>query len=202
MTRSSMVVPLASRVTAVVIVATVVVAGCSGAAATVKPSSATASRAPSLAPSASTRPSASTSAEPSASGAGVASAQPSIVAGSGLQLPVADPAPALKIAEVAGIGKVLADEHGMVLYTDAQDPTDSSACIETCATTWHPFAVEPGATVPAASGISGVVGTITRPDGTSQLTYDGHPLYFYHYDPKPGTAKGVGIDPDWTVATP
>ena len=194
MSRSIPVVPLASRVTAVVLVAAFAVAGCSSATATARPSTATASRGPSTAPSA--------SAQPSASGAAESSAAPSLSAGNGEQLPVADTTPALKIAEIAGLGKVLANENGMVLYTDKQDPADSSACIETCATTWRPFAVEPGATVPAATGISGKVATIVRPDGTSQLTYDGSPLYFYHYDPKPGTAKGVGVSPDWSVATP
>ena len=198
MPRSIPVGPLASRATAVVIVAAVVVAGCSTATASPKPTSAAASPGTSAAASVPARP----SGAPSSSAAAAASAGPSIVAGPGLRLPVPDPAPALEIAQVAGIGKVLANEHGMVLYTDAQDPKDSSSCIEACTETWHPFAVAPGVTVPAVSGLTGPIAAITRPDGTSQLTYDGKPLYFYHYDPKPGTAKGVGVDPDWTVATP
>ena len=48
--------------------------------------------------------------------------------------------------------------------------------------------------VTAGSGVTGMLGTITRPDGTTQATYDGHPLYTYAGDSAPGQAKGNGLN--------
>jgi hypothetical protein len=59
-----------------------------------------------------------------------------------------------------------------------------------CATYWPP--VKGPAT--AGSGVTGTLGTITRPDGTTQATYDGHPLYTYLGDTAPGQAKGNGLN--------
>ena len=46
----------------------------------------------------------------------------------------------------------------------------------------------------AGSGVTGKLGTITRTDGTTQVTYDGHPLYTYAADTAPGQAKGNGLN--------
>jgi hypothetical protein len=48
--------------------------------------------------------------------------------------------------------------------------------------------------VTAGSGVTGTLATITRPDGTTQATYDGHPLYTYVADTAPGQAKGNGLN--------
>jgi hypothetical protein len=45
-----------------------------------------------------------------------------------------------------------------------------------------------------ASGVTGTLGTITRSDGSTQVTYDGHPLYTYVSDTAPGQAKGNGVN--------
>ena len=76
------------------------------------------------------------------------------------------------------------------MYWFAPDTSTSSKCTGSCATFWPP--VKGPAT--AMSGVSGTLGTITRPDGTTQATYDGHPLYTFVKDTAPGQAKGNGVN--------
>jgi predicted lipoprotein with Yx(FWY)xxD motif len=193
--------PLASRVAAIASLTAVVVAACSGSSATRVPTTA-ASAAPSAHASASAAaPSASAgaSAAPSSSAGAGTSAAPS----EGLGIPVADAHAGLTVVTVAGTtGKVLADENGMVLYTDKADPSDTSGCVGECAKTWPPFVITDGEKVATTGTIPGKISSVIRPDGTSQVTYDGSPLYFYYEDPKPDISKGVGIDPDFALAHP
>ena len=84
--------------------------------------------------------------------------------------------------------KVLTNSQGMVLYWFVPDTSTASNCTGACATYWPPVT---GA-VTEGSGVTGTLGTITRPDGTTQATYDGHPLYTYVGDTAPGQAKGNG----------
>ena len=83
---------------------------------------------------------------------------------------------------------VVTNSKGMTLYWFAPDTSTTSKCTGACATYWPPV-VGP---VTAGSGVTGTVGVITRPDGTMQATYDGHPLYTYVGDTAPGQAKGNG----------
>jgi predicted lipoprotein with Yx(FWY)xxD motif len=176
------------------VIASIAVAGCSGAAATASPrATSRATSAPSAAPSASMGASASPATSPGTS----ASASPE-----GLFIPVPDPSPELTVVTVAGVGKALADENGMLLYADKQDPPDSSGCIGECATTWPPFVVAAGTTIQAGPGVKGTIDTVVRPDGTLQVRYAGDPVYFYQLDPKPGVAKGPGVDPNWILMKP
>jgi predicted lipoprotein with Yx(FWY)xxD motif len=96
---------------------------------------------------------------------------------------------ALKAASVGGT-QVLTNSKGFVLYWFAPDTSSTSNCTGSCATYWPPVA---GAAT-AGSGITGTLGTITRSDGTKQVTYDGHPLYTYAGDSAPGVAKGNGLN--------
>jgi predicted lipoprotein with Yx(FWY)xxD motif len=87
-------------------------------------------------------------------------------------------------------GKVLTNAKGLTLYWYAIDTANKSNCNGKCATFWPP--------VPASTKVSGVslpgkFGSITRSDGSKQLTYDGHPLYTFVEDTAPGTDKGNGI---------
>jgi predicted lipoprotein with Yx(FWY)xxD motif len=86
--------------------------------------------------------------------------------------------------------KVLANSAGFTLYWFAPDTPATSKCTGSCATFWPP--VKGPAT--AGSGVTGTLSTITRPDGTTQATYDGHPLYTYAGDTAPGVAKGNGLN--------
>jgi predicted lipoprotein with Yx(FWY)xxD motif len=85
---------------------------------------------------------------------------------------------------------VLTNAKGFTLYWFGPDTPTTSKCTGSCATYWPP--VKGPAT--AGSGVTGTLGTITRPDGTTQATYDGHPLYTYLGDTAPGQAKGNGLN--------
>ena len=83
---------------------------------------------------------------------------------------------------------VLTNSAGFTLYWFAPDTSTTSKCTGSCATYWPP--VKAPAT--EGSGVTGKLGTITRSDGSRQVTYDGHPLYTYVGDTAPGQNKGNG----------
>ncbi len=85
---------------------------------------------------------------------------------------------------------VLTNSAGFTVYWFAPDTSTTSKCTGSCATYWPP--VKGPAT--AGSGVTGTLSTITRPDGTTQATYDGHPLYTYAADTAPGQNKGNGLN--------
>jgi len=87
-----------------------------------------------------------------------------------------------------GSQQVVVDSSGMTLYWFAIDTPTKSNCSGQCATFWPPVK----GPLTAGSGVTGTLGTITRSDGTTQATYDGHPLYTYVGDKSPGQATGNG----------
>jgi predicted lipoprotein with Yx(FWY)xxD motif len=95
----------------------------------------------------------------------------------------------LTVKTIAG-QQVVTNSAGFTLYWFAPDTSTTSKCTGSCATYWPP--VKGPAT--AMSGVTGKLGTITRSDGTTQATYDGHPLYTYAADSAPGQAKGNGVN--------
>jgi predicted lipoprotein with Yx(FWY)xxD motif len=99
-------------------------------------------------------------------------------------------------------GSSLAGEGGLTLYTKADDTPTTSTCSGGCATTWPPFTVEAGEEVTPGEGVTGTIGTITRDDGSLQVTYNGHPLYYYQGDAQPGDATGQGLGGVWFIADP
>jgi predicted lipoprotein with Yx(FWY)xxD motif len=86
--------------------------------------------------------------------------------------------------------QVLVNSAGYTLYWFAPDTSTTSKCTGSCVTYWPP--VKGPAT--AGSGVTGTLGTITRSDGTTQATYDGHPLYTYVGDHAPGQTNGNGLN--------
>ena len=101
-------------------------------------------------------------------------------------------APAASALETTRIGgvTVLTDASGLTVYWFAPDTATMSRCTGLCARNWPPV---PGP-VTAGPGVPGTLGTITRPDGTLQATWDGHPLYTASLDTAPGQAKGNNVD--------
>ena len=95
----------------------------------------------------------------------------------------------LKTTTIGGT-QVLTNSAGLTLYWFAPDTSTTSKCTGSCATYWPP--VKGPAT--AGSGVTGTLSTITRSDGTTQATYDGHPLYTYVADTAAGQAKGNGLN--------
>ena len=96
---------------------------------------------------------------------------------------------ALSMTTINGTA-VVTDSKGMTLYWFVPDTSSASKCTGSCATYWPPVT----GPVTAGSGVTGTLGVITRPDGTMQATYDGHPLYTYVGDSAPGQAKGNGLN--------
>ena len=79
---------------------------------------------------------------------------------------------------------------------------DTSACTdEECTAEWLPLTTE-GAPVAGAGAIQNMLGTITRDDGTMQVTYNGWPLYLSSGDNAAGTANGQAVDSVWFVISP
>ena len=97
-------------------------------------------------------------------------------------------------ASSATLGSYLTGPNGMTLYTYASDTPGTSMCTETCATSWPPLTLAVGGQATAGSGVSGTLGTITRADGTMQVTLDGMPLYYWVGDSKPGDTTGDGVN--------
>ena len=94
------------------------------------------------------------------------------------------------------LGVILVDHSGATLYRYTPDGTGKSTCTGGCAAAWPPVTVPAGtARVMAGSGIpAGDLGTITRPDGTTQVTYKGMPLYRYAGDTAVGRRPGRGSE--------
>jgi len=95
-------------------------------------------------------------------------------------------------------GDVVTTAAGMTLYLFTPDTATTSACTGACATTWPPFT---GPAVGGAGLDATQFGTITRDDGSTQVTYFGHPLYLYAGDAQPGDANGHGSGGNWFALT-
>jgi predicted lipoprotein with Yx(FWY)xxD motif len=98
-------------------------------------------------------------------------------------------------------GEYLVNTNGMALYTYASDTSGVSNCTGTCATTWLPYTVASGTSLTEESSVTGTLATITRSDGTTQVTYNGAPLYTYSGDTGSGQTNGVGMS-GWALAAP
>jgi predicted lipoprotein with Yx(FWY)xxD motif len=93
------------------------------------------------------------------------------------------------LGNAADLGMVLVNSKGFVLYDFHKDKGTASACYGECATVWPPLLTE-GEPQPSNGASASMLGTTKRKDGTTQVTYNGHPLYTYVTDKKPGEAKG------------
>jgi predicted lipoprotein with Yx(FWY)xxD motif len=90
-------------------------------------------------------------------------------------------------------GTVLTNGSGRAVYLWVKDTGPMSNCNGACAGAWPPVTTTATATA-AGSAKASDIGTITRSDGTKQVTYDGHPLYYFSGDSGAGTATGQGSD--------
>jgi predicted lipoprotein with Yx(FWY)xxD motif len=118
------------------------------------------------------------------------------------------PNAASEAAEVAvansALGRILVDGGGRTLYLFEKDTSTASTCVGACASFWPPLTT---AGTPSASegALAGKLGTTERSDGKTEVTYDGHPLYYYVGDTKAGDTTGQGLDlfgAEWNVLTP
>jgi predicted lipoprotein with Yx(FWY)xxD motif len=101
-------------------------------------------------------------------------------------------------ASTPNFGVVLTGPNGMTLYTHAGDSATTSTCTGSCATAWPPL--ETTSQPMAGTGVTGQLGTLTRADGATQVTYGGMPLYYWQGDAKAGDVTGNGVE-GFSVAT-
>ena len=90
-------------------------------------------------------------------------------------------------------GSFLTDGTGRAVYLWMKDSMDKSACSGACAGAWPPVPAT-GKVTASGGATASDLGTITRSDGTKQVTYDGHPLYYFAGDSGPGQTSGQGSD--------
>jgi predicted lipoprotein with Yx(FWY)xxD motif len=101
-------------------------------------------------------------------------------------------------------GTFLAGPSGRSLYLWKADGSGMSNCTGSCATLWPPLTTK-GKPTTSHGAAAGDLGTITRPDGTTQVTYKGHPLYYYAGDTGSGQTNGQGnngFGAKWWLVTP
>jgi predicted lipoprotein with Yx(FWY)xxD motif len=98
----------------------------------------------------------------------------------------------VKVTDTDDLGKVIVESKGMTLYDFHKDKGTTSSCYGACADAWPPLLT--GGKPKAMGGAeSSLLGTTKRKDGTTQVTYNGHPLYGFVEDKKPGETNGNDV---------
>jgi predicted lipoprotein with Yx(FWY)xxD motif len=91
------------------------------------------------------------------------------------------------------LGQILVDAKGHSLYLFEQDKGTASTCYGACASLWPPLTVS-GSPKAGAGIAASKLATTKRKDGQAEVTYNGHPLYYYAGDQKPGDTTGEGLN--------
>ena len=102
------------------------------------------------------------------------------------------------------LGRILVDSRGRTLYLFKKDTKRKSRCSGACATFWPPVTVS-GKPTTGHGARASKIGTIKRSGGKRQVTYNGHPLYRFVMDKKPGNTNGEGVTAfgaRWFVVSP
>ena len=102
------------------------------------------------------------------------------------------------------LGTFLVGPNGKTLYLFEKDKTKKSTCNDACATAWPPL-LTTGKPKAAGKAKKSLLGTTKRSDGKTQVTYKGHPLYYFVQDKKAGDTAGEGVDgfgAEWYVLAP
>ena len=124
--------------------------------------------------------------------------------GDSVELPAAKVTDSLTGTSVKRMGEVVENSAGFVFYRfdkDTAKPKSKSACNGDCAKVWPPALTNDGK--PKLKGVDAdLVGTVTRADGSKQLTIGGWPIYTYIGDKKPGTWAGQNVGGTWFVIKP
>jgi predicted lipoprotein with Yx(FWY)xxD motif len=147
----------------------------------------------------------STAASPAASSATAQASSPAAAAtGQASSASASSASATVALQAISGIpGKALVDGQGRTLYLWQADMHDMSTCTGACAAAWPP--VTASGTPHAGSGVNQtLLGSFKRADGTEQVTYNGHPLYYFAGDASAGVAKGQGskaFGADWYVVS-
>ncbi|HEX5407738.1 MAG TPA: hypothetical protein VFX16_36175 [Pseudonocardiaceae bacterium] len=117
--------------------------------------------------------------------------------------PVTLRAVSLSTVQLPTLGTIVVDSRGRTVYRYDKDTSTppASNCTGSCAKLWPPVPAPNGA-LRLAGGLEAAVGTVTRADGTKQLTLDGWPLYEYAGDNSQGVTTGQGFGKIWWAVTP
>lgn len=119
--------------------------------------------------------------------------------------PVIRAAPAVRVASTA-YGRALTDRRGFALYRFTHDSsTPRSTCYGACAAAWPPYIVSRRPSGAGSGANASLLGAVQRQDGRLQLTYAGHPLYYYVGDRRPGQVLCQAVTEyggTWNVVAP
>ena len=129
-------------------------------------------------------------------GGGGSSTKPASSSGTGV----------VSVDDNAKLGKIVVDSQGNTLYMFEKDKQNGNAstCSGACSQVWPPYTAN-GSPKAQNGASASMLGTIKRSDGTTQVTYNGWPLYTYVGDKKPGDANGNDLDQfgaEWYAQTP
>jgi predicted lipoprotein with Yx(FWY)xxD motif len=104
------------------------------------------------------------------------------------------------VSDVDGVGSVLVDASGAVLYTAEQESDGRIRCVDDCLGFWLPLTAPANGAPQPGDGVEGELGVVERDDGARQVTYDGVPVYRFSED-GPGEATGDGLEDDFGGTT-
>jgi predicted lipoprotein with Yx(FWY)xxD motif len=122
-------------------------------------------------------------------------------AGGGGVSPSEEPAAATVAVEDSDFGQIVVDADGQTLYVFLVDESTESTCYDDCEANWPPLTVE--ADPVAGEGVDGsLLGTTEREDGSTQVTLNGHPLYYFAADETADDINGQGVGDVWYVVSP
>jgi predicted lipoprotein with Yx(FWY)xxD motif len=107
----------------------------------------------------------------------------------------------VNVGKDAKLGSILVDGKGMTLYLFTNDTPNTSSCYDKCATFWPPLLTS-GNAVGGTGVDASKFGTTTRKDGSTQVTYNSWPLYYFAKDKQPGDVTGQGVTNNWYVVSP
>ena len=115
--------------------------------------------------------------------------------------PAATDGAVVSVTDDATLGPILTDGSGMTLYLFTADSPGVSTCVDGCLATWPPLLTDGEPSIQGAADAA-LLGTLTRDDGSVQVTYDGWPLYFFAADMAAGDVAGQGVNDVWFVVAP
>ena len=116
-------------------------------------------------------------------------------------IPVTGGSVTVDAGQNAALGSFLVDSKGMTLYIFTKDTPNTSVCNGGCAAAWPPLLTS-GAPNAGTGVTASMLGTTTRSDGTTQVTYNGMPLYYWAKDKAAGDTTGQGVQNVWFVISP
>lgn len=121
--------------------------------------------------------------------------------------PIQQSSPLIQPAANAKLGTILTNANGRTLYYLTSEAGAHIVCSGACLSVWPPLMWPAGTATLTAAGFPGTFGTVTRPDGSMQVTYNSLPLYTFAKDSAPGDINGEGIKAQalggvWHAVTP